>query len=52
MDYFAHAPQTQATLLRLAQQRPRTLACMHGSVWRGDGGVMLRGLADALGAPA
>ena len=52
MDYFAHAPQTQATLLRLAQQGPRTLACMHGSVWRGDGGVMLRGLADALGAPA
>ena len=50
MDYFAHAPQTTATLLRLAQQKPRTLACMHGSAWRGDGGALLRHLAEALSA--
>jgi len=25
-----------------------TLACMHGSAWRGDGAQLLRALADAL----
>ena len=48
MDYFAHAPHTAATLLRLAQQAPRTLACMHGSAWRGDGEALLRHLAESL----
>src|SRR4051812_7825048 len=42
MDYYAHAPTTAATLERLAKEQPRTLACMHGSAWRGDGAVMLR----------
>ena len=28
--------------------RPATLACMHGSAWRGDGAQLLRALADAL----
>jgi flavorubredoxin len=51
MDYFAHAPQTAATLARLAQHQPRTLACMHGSAWRGDGGALLRHLAEAVCAP-
>ncbi|MBL8363565.1 MAG: MBL fold metallo-hydrolase [Rubrivivax sp.] len=50
MDYYAHAPHTAATLERLAQTRPRTLACMHGSAWRGDGAALLRHLAVALGA--
>jgi flavorubredoxin len=50
MDYYAHAPQTAATLLRLAQEKPRTLACMHGSAWRGDGGALLRHLAEAVTA--
>lgn len=48
MDYFAHAPQTPAMLERLAQEQPTTLACMHGSAWRGDGATLLRALADAL----
>jgi flavorubredoxin len=52
MDYFAHAPQTVATLQRLAQSAPRTLACMHGSAWQGDGGALLRHLAEAVGASA
>ena len=52
LDYFAHAPQTIATLERLARQQPRTLACMHGSAWRGDGGALLRHLAEAVGASA
>lgn len=48
MDYFAHAPQTAATLARLAQLKPGMLACMHGSAWRGDGAALLRHLAEAL----
>jgi flavorubredoxin len=48
MDYFAHAPQTAATLERLAAASPQTLACMHGSAWRGDGAALLRELARRL----
>jgi flavorubredoxin len=48
MDYFAHAPRTAATLARLAQQKPQTLACMHGSAWQGDGGTLLRHLSEAV----
>jgi flavorubredoxin len=48
LDYFAHAPQTQQTLERLAQLEPETLACMHGSAWHGDGAALLRELAGAL----
>lgn len=51
MDYFAHAPQTAAMLGRLADQGPRTLACMHGSAWRGDAGALLRQLAQVVGTP-
>jgi flavorubredoxin len=48
MDYFAHSPQTTAILDRLARERPTTLACMHGSAWRGDGARLLRELSIAL----
>jgi flavorubredoxin len=51
MDYYAHAPQTAATLERLAREQPRVLACMHGSAWRGDGAALLRALARSLAAP-
>ena len=50
MDYFAHAPTTGASLARLAAEKPTTLACMHGSAWSGDGGALLRQLAEALAA--
>jgi hypothetical protein len=50
MDYYAHAPGTGAMLERLAAERPATLACMHGSAWRGDGAALLRALARALAA--
>lgn len=50
MDYFAHAPQTEAILERLAAECPTTLACMHGSAWRGDGARLLRELSAALKA--
>jgi hypothetical protein len=52
MDYYAHTPQTRATLERLAREAPTTLAVMHGSAWRGDGARLLRELAVALGEPA
>jgi flavorubredoxin len=48
LDYFAHAPQTAAHLERFARERPATLACMHGSAWRGDGARLLRELSAAL----
>jgi hypothetical protein len=48
MDYFAHAKNTRSMLERLAAEKPTTLACMHGSAWRGDGAQLLRALADAL----
>ena len=48
MDYWTHAPQTRATLERLAQLKPKMLACMHGSAWQGDGAKLLRVLADAV----
>ncbi|HEY6562829.1 MAG TPA: MBL fold metallo-hydrolase [Polyangiaceae bacterium] len=48
MDYFAHGPNTQSTLERLAAFEPRLLACMHGSSFRGDGAAQLRALAAAL----
>ncbi len=48
MDYYAHAPNTSAILERLAAESPATLACMHGSAWRGDGARLLRELSAAL----
>ena len=48
MDYYSHAPDTDAILERLASERPVTLACMHGSAWSGDGGALLRELARCL----
>jgi flavorubredoxin len=51
MDYFAHAPNTADTIRRLGELAPRTLACMHGSAFRGDGGKLLTDLADALPRP-
>ena len=52
MDYYAHAPQTAATLERIAREQPQLLACMHGSAWRGDGAALLRALARSLGEAA
>jgi len=48
VDYYAHTPDTRAIIERIAEVRPTTLACMHGSAWRGDGGALLRALADRL----
>lgn len=48
MDYFSHTKNARVMLERLASTNPTTLACMHGSAWRGDGAELLRALADAL----
>jgi flavorubredoxin len=50
MDYYSHTRNARPLLQKLAATRPRTLACMHGSAWRGDGAKLLGALADALGA--
>jgi flavorubredoxin len=49
-DMFAATcltPQTGATMRRLAELEPTTLALMHGPSYAGDGAIQLRGLADA-----
>lgn len=48
MDYFAHSPETRLHLTRLSELQPTTLACMHGSAWRGDAASLLLKLADRV----
>jgi len=43
--YSSLAPSTPATIERLADLQPRTLALMHGSSFAGDGEAALRALA-------
>jgi flavorubredoxin len=50
MDYYSHSKNAGPILEALAATEPRTLAVMHGSAWRGDGGALLRDLARSLGA--
>ena len=48
MDYFSHSRNAPTLIERLAKTEPKTLACMHGSVWMGDGAMLLRALSDRL----
>jgi flavorubredoxin len=48
MDYYSHTRNARAMIERLASTEPTTLACMHGSTWKGDGAKLLRALADVL----
>ncbi|MFP5247624.1 MAG: FprA family A-type flavoprotein [Thermoanaerobaculia bacterium] len=50
MDYYAHSKNAQPLIEKLASFAPETLACMHGSSWRGDGAALLRELASVLRA--
>jgi flavorubredoxin len=50
MDYHSHTRNARPLIEKLAATAPRTLACMHGAAWRGDGGKLLRALGDALDA--
>jgi flavorubredoxin len=45
--YSSLTPSTAATIARLAELEPRTLAMMHGSSFTGDGGAALRALAKS-----
>ncbi len=45
MPYTA---KTEATLRRLAELEPRTLAVMHGSSFQGDGAGAIVGLAEVI----
>lgn len=48
MDYYAHSIKTASILERLASLHPTTLACQHGSAFRGNGAGLLRELAAIL----
>jgi flavorubredoxin len=50
MDYYSHTKNARPVIDRLAATKPKTLACMHGSAWRGDGAALLRRLGDVLDA--
>ena len=48
MDYFSATKNVDALIAKLAATNPQTLACMHGSAWRGDGAALLSALGGAL----
>ncbi len=48
LDYFSHTRNARELVGRLARTQPTTLACMHGSSWRGDGERLLLALGEAL----
>jgi flavorubredoxin len=48
MDYYAHGTNTAEILERLAALGPKTLACQHGSAYRGDGAALLRELSKIV----
>ncbi len=48
MDYYSHTKNAKGMIERLASTRPETLACMHGSAWRGNGAALLGALGASL----
>src|SRR5215468_770294 len=48
LDYYSHTKNGAQMMERLAALEPVTLACMHGSAWRGDGAGLLRALGERL----
>ena len=50
MDHASRSKNAGPILESLAATEPTTLARMHGSAWRGDGGALLRELARTLAA--
>jgi flavorubredoxin len=47
-NYLPWTPYTEATFQRLANLKPKTLATMHGSVFRGNGERAVRDLAGVI----
>jgi flavorubredoxin len=48
MNYYSQAQDAAGMVRKLAQLKPRTLAVMHGSSWKGDGSKLLHALANLL----
>jgi flavorubredoxin len=48
MDYYSNRNSASSMLERFARFEPKTLACMHGAAYRGDGAEALRTLASIL----
>jgi flavorubredoxin len=48
LDYYSHSPDTDAIFACFAAEQPTTLACMHGSAYRGGATAILRALAARL----
>jgi flavorubredoxin len=48
LDYYSHTMNARPLFEKLIAAEPATLACMHGSAWRGDGAKLLCALMDAL----
>jgi len=48
MDYFSHTKNATKLIEKLAKEEPNTLACMHGSAWKGDAATLLRSLGKSL----
>jgi flavorubredoxin len=50
LDYYSHTKNVHSLMAPLTAAKPTTLACMHGSAWRGDGSQLLNALAERLDA--
>lgn len=48
LDYFSQTRNVRGLMEKLATTTPKTLACMHGAAWQGDGAELLRQLAGRL----
>jgi hypothetical protein len=48
LDYFSHTKHARELIGKLSAAEPRTLACMHGSAWQGDGARLLNALAQEI----
>jgi flavorubredoxin len=51
MDYYSHTKNVKTLMAPFIEAQPATLACMHGSSWRGDGAKLLRELENCLDKP-
>jgi len=55
-NYYSYGPETASMIARMADTRPTTLACMHGSAWRAkngeEGASLMHELASRLIVPA
>lgn len=50
MDDLSRATNVRALTTPLQATKPKSLACMLGSAWLGDGARLLQGSADSLDA--